>query len=229
MDLHRCMARKKLIPTKSIDLRDLPSYSIEEAARYLHMPKQTLARWVGAGLVPIADAKASLLSFYDLAEAHVLLFAQKQNVPLSRARATRDYVREKVLSTGHPLLDSKAAVHGGSLILDGLRNTHGNPVDAGRYGQIAIGRVIRRYLSRIERDKDGLPVALAPIFKKRTQAVVINPYISSGRPVLRESGVLISILHNRHKYGRERVGSLARDYGISRRSVETAIQYYATR
>src|SRR3712207_785505 len=68
------------------DPREVPAYTIGDAARYLHMPAATLRSWFvgrtyprrrgGPGsfkrLITPADAQASRLSFLNLVEAHVL-------------------------------------------------------------------------------------------------------------------------------------------------------------
>src|SRR5258708_25102182 len=59
------------------DLREVPAYSIAEAAGYLRLPKSTLRAWLlGQGtfkaVIDIADRKNRRLSFINLVEAFVL-------------------------------------------------------------------------------------------------------------------------------------------------------------
>jgi hypothetical protein len=59
------------------DLREVPAYSIAEAAGYLHMPKTTLRAWMlGQNsfrpVIEIADRRQRRLSFINLVEAFVL-------------------------------------------------------------------------------------------------------------------------------------------------------------
>src|SRR5258708_22071460 len=59
------------------DLREVPAYSIAEAAGYLRLPKSTLRAWLlGQGtfkaVIDIADRKNRHLSFINLVEAFVL-------------------------------------------------------------------------------------------------------------------------------------------------------------
>jgi hypothetical protein len=74
-----------IIPSVSDDLRELPAYSIAEAAHYLRIPIATLRSWVRgrhypteAGekffkpVIDLPDPNLASLSFVNLVEAHVL-------------------------------------------------------------------------------------------------------------------------------------------------------------
>jgi len=71
--------------TQNINLRDQPAYGLGEAARYLKLPAATLSSWVVGRPYPKGDSvarfqplikparkKPTLLSFYNMIEAHVL-------------------------------------------------------------------------------------------------------------------------------------------------------------
>src|SRR5690348_2974720 len=84
-----------------IDSRELPLYTVREAATYLGVQSTTLSTWIfgrhyatKAGrqfwepvIIP-ADAKFGLLSFFNLAEAHILAATRyKFKVPFNAVRA----------------------------------------------------------------------------------------------------------------------------------------------
>src|SRR5882757_9421263 len=111
----RAMARKKVERTED-DVRDYPSYSIDEVAEYLGVPKRTLRSWVSgysyntrSGVVkapPIiqaADPKHLLLSFFNLAEAQVLASTRERNIGIAKVRRAIEYLREE-LNEERPLL-----------------------------------------------------------------------------------------------------------------------------
>ena len=65
-------------------------------------------------------------------------------------------------------------------------------------GQLAMRDVLRMYLTRIERDAAGAPVKLY-LFTRARQAdepkvVVIDPYVSFGRPVLVGTGISTAVI-----------------------------------
>ncbi len=91
------------------DPRDLPVYTLTDAARYLHMSSSTLRSWVLGRRYPTAegdrffappielpDSQPSLLSFFNLVEAHVLLAIRRRHrVPMREVRVALDYAQEK--------------------------------------------------------------------------------------------------------------------------------------
>ncbi len=73
------------------DPREMPRYSVGEAARYLDIPEQTLRAWFygptygsGSSIQPfppiLRPARISLLSFFDIASAHTLVALKKEGL-----------------------------------------------------------------------------------------------------------------------------------------------------
>ena len=60
------------------------------------------------------------------------------------------------------------------------------------------------------------------------KAVLLNPYISFGRPVLAGRGVPTELVFERFNAG-ELMGTLAEDYGRKRWEIEEAIRYESAR
>jgi len=81
------------------DPRDLPAYTIGEAAHYLRVPTPTLRSWVVGRsypvkggdrffkpVIPLPDTTKHQLSFINLVEAHLLdAIRSRYNVPLLRS------------------------------------------------------------------------------------------------------------------------------------------------
>ena len=86
---------------------------------------------------------------------------------------------------------------------------------------------LQAHLRRIERDSAGIPVKLYPFTRKRDpqepKAVVIDPQVSFGRPVLAGTGIATSVIAERYKAG-ESMEELADDYGLKRLEIEEAIR-----
>jgi uncharacterized protein (DUF433 family) len=208
------------------DLREYPRYSVEEAARYLHIPESTLAAWVRGykrqgkhceGILKLADHERGLLSFFNLAEAYVLRFARRRDVPLDRVRLAMEYIREHS-SHPYPLLRRDFATRGKSIFIREL----GIPVNASMHGQFGIEEVLKQHLRGIKRGPDGLPQELHPLLNKK---ISINPNYSSGEPVVTGTGIMVSILAARSGAGDD-PDEMARDYGIQRTTIEQAIKAY---
>ena len=94
-------------------------------------------------------------------------------------------------------------------------------------GQLVIKELIEAYLRRVERDPVGIPVRLYPFTRERKpeepRTIVIDPYVSFGRPVLTGTGIATTIIAQRYKAG-ESIEELAEDYGRSRSDIEEAIR-----
>lgn len=100
-------------------------------------------------------------------------------------------------------------------------------INLSQSGQLAIRDVLRAYLRRIERDPAGVPIRLYPFTRKRQleepRAVVIDPFVSFGRPVLAGTGITTAVVAERFKAG-EAVEDLAQDYGRAVLEIQEGIR-----
>ena len=215
------------------DPRLLPAYSVSEAAHYLRIPRSTLRAWVAghangrAGLfrpiIALPDDRLGLLSFINLVEAHVLDALRTQHqISLQKVRRALRYL-ERQLETSHPLAQQRFETDGVNLFV----RRYGQLVNVSESGQLAMRRMLETYLRRVERDNAGLVARLYPFTRKRRpdepRAVVIDPRIGFGRPVLVGTGIPTAIVAERYKAG-ESVDELAGDYGRDRLEIEEALR-----
>lgn len=214
---------------KIIDKRKLPAYSIPEAAHYLNIPRSTLRSWVCGdhNMLPVInlddkDVYPTALSFLNLVEAYILVSLTKiKNIKLQKVRKALDYVNKK-FDIDRPMIQQQFQTDGVDLFIE----KYGHLINASEQGQIAMKTILKEFLSRIERDKHGLPIKLYPITYKSykgKQAVVIDPSISFGRPILAGTGIPTSILADRYKAG-DTISDLAEDYGRESEEIEEAIR-----
>lgn len=222
--------------TKKNDLLETPSYGITEAAHYLRIPIATLRSWIigryyptESGkqffkpLISAADKEPSLLSFMNLVEAHVLdAIRREHSVPLQKVRTALDYLHRKFPSK-HPLAEQAFATDGIDLFID----KYGQLINISQAGQLAMKSLLEAYLRRIERSPAGVPIRLFPFTRKKEidepKAVVIDPYVSFGRPVLAGTGIATAVIAERYKAG-ESMDELAKDYDRQRDEIEEAIR-----
>lgn len=218
------------------DPRELAAYGIPEAAHYLRMPEATLRSWVigrfyptEAGrkffkpLIPLPDNKQRLLSFMNLVEAHVLdALRREHEIPLGKVRKALGYLRQKFPSR-HPLADQRFETDGLNLFV----TKYGTLINLSQGGQLAMRKLLESHLRRVEWDDRGLAVRLFPFTRKREpeepRVVVIDPYVSFGRPVLVGTGIPTVVIAERYKAG-ESVDALADDYDRKRLEIEEAIR-----
>ncbi|MCE2450893.1 MAG: DUF433 domain-containing protein, partial [Candidatus Latescibacteria bacterium] len=94
-----------------------------------------------------------------------------------------------------------------------------------------LRELLQAHLRRIDRDSAGYALRLYPFTRKRLgqqlieepKAIVIDPRISFGRPVLTGTGIPTAIIAERYKAG-EAIGALADDYGCPTLKIEEAIR-----
>lgn len=212
----------------------MPLYTAAEAARFLRLPTSTVRAWAfGQGdrarhnrfesVIDAADRKSHRLSFVNLVELLVLAaIRRKHKVPLPQVRKAVAFLRKKFPSP-HPLADNDFQTNGVDLFVEKF----GQLLNISRDGQIAIKELIQDYLQLVERDTRGVPVKLhLPRVHRPTQergAVVIDPRIGFGRPVLDGRGVRVEVILDRFRAG-EPIASLADDYAISEDVIEEIIR-----
>jgi uncharacterized protein (DUF433 family) len=94
-------------------------------------------------------------------------------------------------------------------------------------GQYVMGKVLERYLQRVVRDLELLPVRLYPFVgseEDSKQVIAIDPRLSYGRPSLASKGISTAILVERFNGG-EKPEDLASYYQIDQSDVEAALIY----
>jgi uncharacterized protein (DUF433 family) len=221
---------------KSNDPREMPCYSIEEAAHYLRIPVATLRSWVrgrfyptGHGrkffkpLIDLPDRHQASLSFVNLVEAHVLdAIRREHEVGLAKVRTALDSVGRQC-RVRHPLADQKFETDGVDLFL----SRFGELIAVSEAGQLAMKEMLTAQLRRVEHDAGGLAIRLYPFTRKREtdepKVIVIDPYVSFGRPAIARRGIATSIVAERYKAG-ESIEELAQDYDCERGQVEEAVR-----
>lgn len=218
------------------DRRYDPTYPLAHVAHYLGMHVSTLGTWVrgryypkGRGrefwapLIDLPTTDSSELSFINLVEAHVLLaIRRKHGLRMGNVRPALDYVKER-LGVEHPLAADVFQTDGVSLFVEHLDQL----VDASRQGQVAIRQVLQEHLERIECDPHGVARKLFPFtrdWSRHRKIIVIDPFVSFGRPTLAGSGVSTSIVAERWNAG-DPISTLAKDYELTAGQVEEAIWY----
>ncbi len=217
------------------DPREVPAYSLAEAAYYLGIPVATLRSWVlgrdykvtdgtrhFAPIIEIADRKRKLLSFINLVEAHVLsALRRKHAIQLPKVRKAVTYLRHR-LQSPHPLAEQFETDE-----LDLFIQKYGQLINITRDGQLAMRNVLQSFLKRVKRDAQGGPVKLYLFVRGAVDepfAVVVDPTVSFGRPVLEGTGIPTEILAQRYKAG-DSYEQLVEDYGRPKEEIEEAIRY----
>lgn len=209
------------------DPRELPMYSIGEAAVYLGVPRSTLATWVRGqrvrgktrmhGLIK-PNRATGLLTFYNVAEAYVLASLPRRfKLPLQRVRQALRFVGDE-----RPLLTTPFRTDDRGIFVEEL----GKLIDAAHGGQAAIREVVASSIERVDLDHRRLPVRLYPWRREPTEAKItsLDPRRAFGRPTVVGSAVQIETIIDRHRAG-DSVAQLAADYGIAGDVIEGVLRW----
>ena len=215
------------------DVRELPTYTVSEAAHYLAVPAATIRYWsIGRGdHLPLINVPSphspTLISFLNLTELHVLSALRREHkVRMPGIRQAIEHL-SKLAKTPtdrhHPLVSRVLTTDG----LDVFTEYYGLLINLSRSGQAVMREVIEGALKRIERDHGGIPIKLYPFTRHSTRdapaMVLIDPALSGGRPVIAGTGLATQIIAERYKLG-ESISDLVHDYERPSTEIEEAIR-----
>lgn len=217
------------------DPRDVPAYSVSEAAHYLCMPKTTVRAWVAGTkyrsrtggkrsfkqVIDLPKSEHALLSFFNLVEAHALRSLRiVHGIELPRIRRALDFVRQR-FGWERPLIHQGFMTDGVSLFVENL----GKIIDIAADGQIVI-REVMAHLERIEWEH-SIAARLYPFTRlngrSAPKSVFIDPRYSFGRPILKDSRIATAVIAERYKAG-DSIDDLAKDYGCTRLDIEEGVR-----
>lgn len=213
------------------DPLDMPLYTYTDASRYIKLPVSTVKSWAKGRtskdktykpLITAVGNSQLPLSFHNLVELHVLSSLKRiHNISPSKVRQALESA-ENHLGIERVLLNHELYTFGRSVFLEHL----GDLVNLNKGGQIVLKEILEDYLSRVERNDDGIPIKLYPIihYKPDFKEVSIDPRVSFGRPVITGTGISAKVIANRVNAG-EHVKEIAKDYGISEKVVTEVLFY----
>jgi uncharacterized protein (DUF433 family) len=229
----------------ALDRRELPAYTRAEAALFLGINESTLNTWtVGRSyktvrglqfaqpVIELADPENRILSFFNLAEAHILAATRfHHGVTLSSIRrAIKHLVAVYPATQKHPLLSRDFETDGKDMFLrdvggGGQPKSGEEVINLSKGGQLGFPAILDLFLQHIERDEKFRPSRIYPIVgSSPSKDIAIVAGVSSGRPIIEGTGVPVWTVFNRFNLG-EALESIAEDFEIPNEKVRRAIEY----
>jgi uncharacterized protein (DUF433 family) len=215
---------------------ELPFYHLATAARWVGVPTSTLDKWVygreylvggktkrSRPLISVADADRGLLSFANIAEAHILAATRGHRILMSDIRAAIDDVQADNPSAAHPLLTGKFFRRGRTLFVE--RATEKISASSPTQGQRFL-RDFDAYLERIEINQ-GQFIRLFPVRRNENKVVVLNSDVAGGRPIIAGTGILVEYVQDLRKTGLS-TRKIAEQYGLDEMTVVQALNYISS-
>jgi uncharacterized protein (DUF433 family) len=172
----------------------------------------------------LAPSSRDLLSFYDIASAHVLMAMKAGGANFQDLREVVRGLECEYPNSSHPLLGREFYMFGKDVVLRKM----GILLNMTRSRQIGMKRVMNKFLARIELDANLMPVRFSPLRTHNERGkgyIVIDPDFAYGRPVIKGTGIAAEIIARRKGSG-ESETRLAKDYRISLRAVREAVKHF---
>ncbi|MBN2418891.1 MAG: DUF433 domain-containing protein [Deltaproteobacteria bacterium] len=220
------------------DPRRIPNYTAAEASKYLRLSVSTLRSWAkGRGYTyqdvytfsgPIMgksrEGIESLLSFENIIEAHIIKSLRTiHGVSMKKLKVALDTAENK-FGINNLLLSPNMRAAAGQLFLE----QYGQLINLSLSGQYAMKKIFEAHLRRVEYDIDGLPMRFYPFLKPDSddskKSIVINPFVSFGKPTVANRNISTYVIVNRIDAG-EDINDVADDYDLDIQDVEDAIIY----
>lgn len=217
--------------------QDMPAYRLSDAAKYLDIAPPTLRSWIKGYYYPVKggrkffkpvfslpDPDLPLLSYTNLVEAFVLSSLRRKHcIDLYKIRKAIASLK-RTFASPHPLAEHRFETNGVDIFVE----QYGDLINVGLDDQLAMRQVLQEYLMRVEHDPSGKAARLYPFIRLNGTAqpkhVVINPYVSFGKPVIAGTGLPTRVVAERFKAG-DTIPQLASDYGRKEEEIDDAIRY----
>jgi uncharacterized protein (DUF433 family) len=209
----------------------VPLYTVEEAARFLHIPRSTLADWAQGGRgshpivtsVPPVGRKDPVIPFIGLAEGMVARAFRQTGLPMQYIRKALSRLAEDLGGSEgiqHALATDRLKKHGAKLL-------HKWDPELRAYTEVVsrnyvFAPVVEQELERIYFAPDGwaerliLPMTRDPI-------VEVTPKKAFGQPIFVRGGARLVDVIERFKAG-ERLSDLAYDFEVQEDDVLDVIR-----
>lgn len=213
---------------------DIPLYSVRTGARWVGVPPSTLQKWVygrdyvvngqtrfSAPLILSADPDRGLLSFANIAEAHLLEATRGFHISMQDIRAAIDLVQKDDPDARHPLLTGRFFRRGRKIFVDSLAQkiAASRPIEGQPFLQ-----EFDAHLERIELKDRGRHIRLFPIRRNDNKVVVLNSDVSGGRPIIAGTGILVEYVHDLYNAGLS-AKKIAKQYELDEMKIVEAIEY----
>lgn len=210
---------------------DRPIFTLREAAGYLGVPKSTVHEWArpGGGRSPLITVfprhgRDATVPFVGFAEAYVLSAFRKAGVPLQRIRPAVD-VLSREIGLEHALASRQLYTDGAEVLFDYATQRSDDELlelVAPRTGQYQFSELIRDYLQRITYGDDGWASHVQlPIYGRA--AVVVDPEVAFGLPILTDGGARVEDLVDRFLAG-DTITDISEDFAVPIAHVEDVIR-----
>lgn len=214
-------------------------YTFQEAAKLIDASAQELRRWLNGGhnnaqdldtrvsneplwQTELIESEVQGISFHDLLEVRFVKAFRKHGVTLQTIRLASRNARE-LFENPYPFTSKRFRTDGRSIFADALEESGETELlDIGKR-QYAFAKIIESSLYHgIEFGSDELALRWYPM--QRSKAVVLDPAIAFGKPIVANEGIRTSILYDAFRAEQSKP-YVAKIYDVPIAAVEAAIRF----
>jgi len=222
-----------------VDSRELALYTPDDAACYLGIHPRTLSTWLWGRTYPVAygegffepliqpaDPDNKLLSFFNLAELHVLAATRyTHKVPLNAVRAAVQSIQQRI-DHSHPLISKDFFTNGLDLFVRTVSETE----NLSHPGQLNFKIIMDQFVKHVVADEHDLIKKIFPLIAGQPddRVISITYGISSSQPAIEGSGVPAWVIRGRYDAGEE-LASIAEDFELPISKIQRAIEFFEQR
>ncbi|MDD5059091.1 MAG: DUF433 domain-containing protein [Sideroxydans sp.] len=214
-------------------------YTFQEASKLTNATPQELRRWLNGYAhkasgsdarvksaplwkTELADAEVEGISFHDLLEVRFVQAFRKHGVSLQTIRVASEHARE-LFNHPYPFTCKRFQTDGRSIFATALEETGETELLDLAKRQYAFTKIIEPSLYRgIEFGNDELASHWFPMLGSK--AVVLDPTIAFGKPIVTNGSVRTSILYDAFNAEKDKK-FVAKLYDVSVNAVSAAIRF----
>lgn len=222
-----------------MNLISIGLYTFQEASRLTNASPQDLRRWLNGYAhkasgsdtrvksaplwkTELVDAEVEGISFHDLLEVRFVQAFRKYGVSLQTIRVASEHARE-LFNHPYPFTCKRFQTDGRSIFATALKESGETELLDLAKKQFAFTKIIEPSLYRgIEFGSDELASHWYPL--SNSKAVVLDPTIAFGKPVVTNGSVRTSILYDAFE-AEENKQYVARLYDVPVSAVSAAIRF----
>lgn len=214
-------------------------YTFQEASKFTNASAQDLRRWLNGhsykvqGLdarvrssplwkTELADSEVEGISFHDLLEVRFVQAFRKHGVSLQTIRIASEHARA-MFNHPYPFTCRRFQTDGKTIFATALEESGEEQLLDLPKKQFAFAKIIEPSLHRgIEFGRDELASHWYPL--PRSKAVVLDPTIAFGKPIVTNGSVRTSILYDAFKAEQDKQ-LVAKLYEVPLNAVDAAIRF----
>ncbi len=198
-------------------------YLTEDISLLLGLPKSKVNKWLAdywSGYY-WKNQRTKVVDFMGLIEFYIFYQLREREISAKKIKDAHESLK-KLFDTEFPFASSNLITYGKEIKFNHKKTI----VDADKTFQLNIPEIVIPFSEKIEYSTDSLAKLFYPAGKNVD--IVSNPHIKYGSPVIKGTGIQISVIYN-FLLGGEKPDFVAELYQIQLNQVLSVLNFYTNR